>query len=113
MLTVLFLLIGYVAFCAWLCWSGGFTVVYWGLVGWLLQKIGMQAITIGRFCFTVRRGMRLSVVGEKHERFHFMNQWRKLGPFMPPTYLTLLAVYGYRKHPFEQAARRAAGQPEL
>lgn len=106
------LLLSYVAACLLLTYSGRFTVVYVAPVAWLLSQIGMQAITLGRFCCTVRKGMILSDAGWKHEHWHWRRQWCVLGPLMPPVYLALLAWKGYDKHPFENAARRAAGQPE-
>jgi hypothetical protein len=32
------------------------------------------------------------------------------GPFFIPVYLLLAIVFGYRRHPMERAARRAAGE---
>lgn len=42
-----------------------------------------------------------------HELVHVRHAER-LGPFLAPVYLALLAVYGYARHPLERAARRAA-----
>ena len=42
-----------------------------------------------------------------HELAH-VRQAERLGPFMAPVYLTLLAVHGYQRHPMEIAARAAA-----
>jgi hypothetical protein len=41
-----------------------------------------------------------------HELVH-TRQAERLGPFMAPVYLGLLARYGYLRHPMERAARRA------
>lgn len=42
-----------------------------------------------------------------HELVH-VRQAERLGPFMAPAYLGLLAVHGYARHPMEHAARLAA-----
>jgi hypothetical protein len=42
-----------------------------------------------------------------HELTHVRHAER-LGPLLAPVYLALLAVYGYRRHPLERAARAAA-----
>lgn len=42
-----------------------------------------------------------------HELTHVRHAER-LGPLLAPVYLGLLAVYGYRRHPLERAARAAA-----
>jgi hypothetical protein len=34
------------------------------------------------------------------------------GPLFIPAYLVLAVPFGYRRHPFERAARRAAGEPD-
>jgi len=44
-----------------------------------------------------------------HERHH-IRQAMWWGPLFVPAYLALAAVFGYRRHPFERAARRAAGE---
>ncbi len=44
-----------------------------------------------------------------HERHH-VRQAMWWGPLFVPAYLVLAAVFGYRRHPFERAARRAAGE---
>jgi hypothetical protein len=45
-----------------------------------------------------------------HERHHIA-QYARLGPFFIPVYLLLAIPFGYRRHPFEVAARRATGEP--
>ena len=35
-----------------------------------------------------------------------------LGPLFGPVYLALAIVFGYRRHPMERSARRAAGEPD-
>ena len=46
-----------------------------------------------------------------HEKHH-VRQSMRLGPLFIPAYLGLGVVYGYRRHPMERAARRAAGEPD-
>jgi hypothetical protein len=42
-----------------------------------------------------------------HERHH-VRQYMAWGPFFIPAYLLLAIPFGYRRHPMERAARRAA-----
>jgi hypothetical protein len=44
-----------------------------------------------------------------HERHH-VRQYMAWGPFFIPVYLLLAIPFGYRRHPMERAARRAAGE---
>jgi hypothetical protein len=44
-----------------------------------------------------------------HERHH-IRQYMAWGPFFIPVYLLLAIPFGYRRHPMERAARRAAGE---
>jgi hypothetical protein len=46
-----------------------------------------------------------------HERHH-VRQYMVWGPLFIPAYLVLAVPFGYRRHPFERAARRAAGEPD-
>jgi hypothetical protein len=46
---------------------------------------------------------------EVHERHH-VKQFAAWGPLFIPAYVLLAAGYGYRRHPMEVAARRAAGE---
>jgi hypothetical protein len=46
-----------------------------------------------------------------HERAH-VRQSMVLGPLFIPAYLVLAVPFGYRRHPMERAARRAAGEPD-
>ncbi|MGE5227684.1 MAG: hypothetical protein ACM3OO_12490 [Planctomycetaceae bacterium] len=43
-----------------------------------------------------------------HERHH-VRQYCAWGPLFIPAYLLLAIVFGYRRHPMERAADRAAG----
>ena len=45
----------------------------------------------------------------RHEQHH-IEQYRRWGPFFIPVYLLLAIPYGYRRHPLELAAMRAAGE---
>ena len=90
---------------------GPFREVYFPPAAWLLRKIGMAAITFGRFCCVRERAyIPLPEVNRKHERRHHL-QWMVLFVLFPPLYLACLAIFGYNKTPFEQDARRVAGQP--
>ena len=44
-----------------------------------------------------------------HERHH-LRQSMQWGPLFVPVYLALAIPFGYRRHPMERAARRAAGE---
>jgi hypothetical protein len=44
-----------------------------------------------------------------HERHH-VRQSMLWGPLFVPVYLALAIPFGYRRHPMERAARRAAGE---
>ncbi|MEP6476365.1 MAG: hypothetical protein ABJC60_03740 [Actinomycetota bacterium] len=76
---------------------------------WLLPRLHRAAVTVGCVVISAR-----PVTGslDAHERHH-VRQLRAWGPFFVPVYLLLSLVYGYRRHPMEVAARRAAGEPEI
>jgi hypothetical protein len=44
-----------------------------------------------------------------HERHH-VRQFMAWGPLFIPVYVALAIPFGYRRHPMERAARRAAGE---
>jgi hypothetical protein len=44
-----------------------------------------------------------------HERWH-VRQYMLWGPLFIPVYLLLAVGYGYRRHPMERGAERAAAQ---
>ena len=44
-----------------------------------------------------------------HERHH-IRQFMAWGPLFIPVYFALGVPFGYRRHPMERAARRAAGE---
>ena len=45
----------------------------------------------------------------RHEQHH-IEQYRRWGPLFIPVYLLLAIPFGYRRHPMERAAMRAAGE---
>jgi hypothetical protein len=45
----------------------------------------------------------------RHEQHH-IRQYERWGPIFIPVYLLLAIRYGYRRHPMELAAMRAAGE---
>ena len=71
---------------------------------WLLPKIGRTAMTVG--CVIVSA---VPVEGRllAHERHH-VRQYMRWGPLFIPVYLLLAIPFGYRRHPMERAADRAA-----
>ncbi|HXF36164.1 MAG TPA: hypothetical protein VNO17_03165 [Actinomycetota bacterium] len=73
---------------------------------WLLRRMGRTAMTVGHVVVSARplEGALLA-----HERQH-VRQYRRWGPFFIPAYLLLAIPFGYRRHPFERAAMRAAGE---
>lgn len=75
---------------------------------WVLARLHRSAMTVGFVIVSAR-----PVTGTllMHERHH-IRQYCAWGPLFIPTYLLLAAVFGYRRHPMERAARRAAGEPD-
>lgn len=75
-------------------------------VTWLLQRIGRSAMTLGVVIVSA-----VPVQGAllAHERHH-VRQSMMLGPLFVPVYLLLAVPFGYRRHPMEVRARRAAGE---
>ncbi len=72
----------------------------------LLAAMDRTAMTLG---FVVISAVPLEGRLLAHERHH-VRQAMWWGPLFVPAYLLLAAVLGYRRHPFERAARRAAGE---
>jgi hypothetical protein len=72
--------------------------------GALHRRMGFQAITFGHVVVANRP---LDEAVWAHELVH-VRQWEILGPFMFLAY-PLASVAGYRRNPFEAAARRKAG----
>jgi hypothetical protein len=76
-----------------------------GVTAAALRAMGATAATIGTVVVSRR-----DPVGERllrHEALH-VRQQERLGPLFAPAYALAQAVWGYRRNPFEVAARRAA-----
>ena len=73
---------------------------------WLMLRADRVAVTIGFVIVSARpvEGQLLA-----HERHH-VRQYCAWGPLFIPVYLLLAIPYGYRRHPMELAAQRAAGE---
>lgn len=85
---------------------GGGVLVFVGRRGFtaLHRRLGFAAITLGHVMISS------APLDEKlwaHERVH-VRQWETLGPLMLLAY-PLASVAGYRRNPFEAAARRRGG----
>ena len=76
-----------------------------GPAGWLLRRRGFTATALGHAVIARERP---SPALFAHELMH-VRQAERLGVVFGPAYIGLLARYGYRSHPLERAARRAAG----
>lgn len=76
-----------------------------GLPAGVLRIVGMGAVTMGQVVLS--RRSRLSSAMLAHEAAH-VRQFERLGPLLPPLYAWWAVRHGYRHHPLEQAARRAA-----
>jgi hypothetical protein len=77
-------------------------------VTWILSKMHRAAMTVG---FVVVSNVRVDGSLLVHERAH-VRQSMVLGPLFIPAYVILAVPFGYRRHPMERAARRAAGEPD-
>lgn len=77
-------------------------------VTWLMTRLNRTAMTIG---FVIVSAKPLEGPLLVHEQHH-IEQFKRLGPFFGVVYLALAIPYGYRGHPMERAARRAAGEPD-
>ena len=73
---------------------------------WLLRKAGRGAMTVG---FVVLSASPVEGRLLSHEAHH-VRQYCAWGPFFIPAYLVLAIAFGYRRHPMEERARRAAGE---
>jgi hypothetical protein len=73
-------------------------------VTWLMPRLGRSAMTVGLVILAARplEGRLLA-----HERHH-VRQYLAWGPLFIPVYLLLAIPFGYRRHPMERAAQRAA-----
>lgn len=75
-------------------------------VTWLLRAMNRTAMTLG---FVIVSAAPLEGRLLAHERHH-VRQSMLWGPLFVPVYLALALPFGYRRHPMERAARRAAGE---
>jgi hypothetical protein len=71
----------------------------------LLPRMNRTAMTVG-FVIVSARPVRGALL--LHERHH-VRQYCAWGPLFIPVYLLLAIPYGYRRHPMELRAQRAAG----
>jgi hypothetical protein len=72
---------------------------------WLMPRLGRSAMTVG---FVILSSVRLEGRLLAHERHH-VHQYMRWGPLFIPVYFLLAIPFGYRRHPMERAAERAAG----
>jgi hypothetical protein len=77
-------------------------------VTWILSKMHRAAMTVGFVVLSTEPVEGSLLV---HERAH-VRQSMILGPLFIPAYFVLAVPFGYRRHPMERAARRAAGEPD-
>ncbi|HEY3264288.1 MAG TPA: hypothetical protein VGK12_03935 [Actinomycetota bacterium] len=77
-------------------------------ITWLLARMRRSAMTVG---FVIVSNAPVEGALLAHERAH-VRQSMVLGPLFIPAYLVLAVPFGYRRHPMERAARRAAGEPD-
>jgi len=73
-----------------------------------MLSLDRAAMTIG---FVIVSGVPVQGRLLAHELEH-VKQYMAWGPFFVPVYLLLAVPYGYRRHPMERAARRAAGEAD-
>lgn len=72
----------------------------------LMFRFRRTAMTVG---FVVLSAAPVEGTLLAHERHH-VRQYRALGPLFLPLYFLLAIPFGYRRHPMERRARRAAGE---
>lgn len=75
---------------------------------WILRRMHRVAMTVG---FVIVSAEPVEGTLLIHERAH-VRQYMAWGPLFIPVYLVLAIPYGYRRHPMERRARRAAGEPD-
>lgn len=71
----------------------------------LMRRFDRAAMTVG-FVVVASRPVQGRLLA--HERHH-VRQYCWWGPLFIPVYLGLSILFGYRRHPMERSARRAAG----
>lgn len=74
----------------------------------LMLRFDRVAMTIG-FVVVASRPVEGRLL--MHERHH-VRQYCAWGPLFLPVYLGLSIPFGYRRHPMERSAERAAGAPQ-
>jgi hypothetical protein len=72
----------------------------------LLRAIHRSAMTVG---FVILSSVPVQGRLELHERHH-VRQYTRWGPLFIPVYFAIGVRTGYRRHPWERAARIAAGE---
>ncbi len=72
----------------------------------ILVGMNRTAMTVG---YVILSAVPVEGTILRHERHH-IEQYKRWGPFFIPVYGLLAIFYGYRRHPFEIAAMRAAGE---
>jgi hypothetical protein len=72
----------------------------------VMRRANRLAMTVG---FVVVSSVPVEGALLAHERWH-VRQYMRWGPLFIPVYLLLAIGYGYRRHPMERAAERAAAQ---
>jgi hypothetical protein len=73
---------------------------------WLMPRLGRSAMTVG---FVIVSAVPVEGRLLAHEQHH-VRQYMAWGPLFIPVYLALAIPFGYRRHPMERAAERAAAQ---
>ena len=73
---------------------------------WLMPAFGRSAMTVG---FVVLSATTLEGRLLAHERHH-VRQYMAWGPLFIPVYFLLAIPFGYRRHPMERGAERAAAR---
>lgn len=116
-MTVLWwLLAAYAVGITWQTYGRGpFALTYNPYVAWLVRRLKVVAVTVGArgylaLPFSAWTAAQLQELYD-HESEHG-RQYRTWGFLFLPVYWLLLAIHGYDKHPWEQRARRAAGESE-
>jgi hypothetical protein len=72
----------------------------------LMPRLHRVAVTVG---FVIISAQPVAGRLDAHERHH-VRQFAVWGPLFQPVYFLQAARFGYRRHPMEVAARRAAGE---
>ena len=72
-----------------------------------MRRANRSAMTVG---FVVLSATPVEGRLLAHEAHH-VRQYAAWGPLFIPVYLVLAIPFGYRRHPMERRARRAAGEP--